>query len=1110
MALAGCASLPAARAAQTLRYNFDSIADPSVDAALNLAPGATQDGILLNPDKISVVDSEEVLVGSLRYALGKSLQLNNVDSEESTAGCVDTGLNPTGWSMANGNAWNRDYTAMAWVKFNSIAGDNMVFGQFNGDALHLGSRNGFLHSGHWGDDIGPDQGVSVATGTGSWQHVAWVNQGNAQSIYRNGVLVVGPGAGGASGGSGDNLIIGSFRNNGSLVGSIDEIKVFGDQVLTAAQIQAEMTNTLSLITLAGLESASLTNAGWVITLRDFLPNSVVNPATVTLNIDGSAVTPTSVTKSGAVTTITYNPLPPFYDSATNHTFAVRAKDQSAPAVPNITANGTLRSPVFPPTLAGPAGAVGSWGLREWHKGSSLVPSAAGTTVLGAVVAQVATLNPGDPGVTDATGVPVLNHSDPENPGGKGNFNNDFPFIANIPGADDNDVAVVGKTRIVVPAAGLYTFAAHSDDGIGIRINGGPSGNTGKFVSVTGGGVQIDSGDPQTATFSDYTGDSNLHAVYSFSAPGTYDVLVVAFEGGGGAFWELAWAPGSFGADRDTNTWSLVGSPADPSLPAFTPKFATQLPGPPGTAGNFGMRVYRNATGVDNLGKTSDFVRTTTRQPNDGNDDVVDVLSPYLNFGDPGNGNGGVLPSDEPFPGDQPGGQDNVVTVAKGRINIPTTGTYTFWAQGDDGFLLRIKGVNGAPNPKWSRATQGGNEGAGRFEMSNPNELFYENGTGNTNTRGIITLDAGEYDLEYLQWEGGGGYWYELAAAPGSWPDNTTPLNGWQAVGYDFTGSGLITNPGMAAPGWTVESSTPGRPEFSFNIAGGEAAIDATLADDTAPAAKTSTWDFIDFNDPQSGNDGSYTPNNVWPLNTSGDDNNYAMRATGTLNITVAGEYLLGFQGDDGGYLFINGPGNPVFSSIFSTNHPAQATIGEEVSGSGINNAIRVEVGTGNSRTLVRTTLAVGSYTLKTMMYEGGGGSWWEVIGSGAGSPFLTQPLLAKGPGSTFTDRKGLLLTAQPQAELAITGYTADQNTGDFSLTFGSILGNNYSVEYTTGLSQSAGGPASPLKWNTAPAPLDSFPGNGQSTTVSGNVTTLLAPGGQLPDLSKAFFRVRRL
>jgi hypothetical protein len=67
--------------------------------------------------------------------------------------------------------------------------------------------------------------------------------------------------------------------------------------------------------------------------------------------------------------------------------------------------------------------------------------------------------------------------------------------------------------------------------------------------------------------------------------------------------------------------------------------------------------------------------------------------------------------------------------------------------------------------------------------------------------------------------------------------------------------------------------------------------------------------------------------------------------------------------------------------------------------------------------------------------------------------------------------------------------------------------SNYSVEYTTGLSLPAGDPASPLRWNTAPAPLDSFPGNGQSTTVSGNVTTLLIPGGQLPDLSKAFFRL---
>ena len=260
---------------------------------------------------------------------------------------------------------------------------------------------------------------------------------------------------------------------------------------------------------------------------------------------------------------------------------------------------------------------------------------------------------------------------------------------------------------------------------------------------------------------------------------------------------------------------------------------------------------------------------------------------YLNARDPQDSNGGYLPGKTDFPGNTGASNDNVVTVAKGRINVPATGDYTFWAQGDDGFLLRVKGVNGAPNPKWTRATQGGSDGAGRFEMSNPNELFFENGTGNSDTRGIINLTAGEYDLEYVQWEGGGGFWYELTATQGAWPHGTTPPNGWQAVGYDFTSSPNVVIPGIAAPGWTVESATPNRPEFVFSITGAEAAIDATLADLDAPAAKTSVWDSINFTDPQSGGDGSFTPNVAWPLDTNADDGNYAIRATATLNITTS-------------------------------------------------------------------------------------------------------------------------------------------------------------------------------------------------------------------------------
>ncbi len=155
------------------------------------------------------------------------------------------------------------YTVMAWANFASAAGDNMIFGQDGsvagngGASLHNGTRNGVLHSGHWGDDIGPDQGITTGTGAG-WHHIAYTNDGAAgnQSIYLDGILTVGPGAAGVAGAfdTAQNLIIGSSNNGGSFSGQLDEIKVY-NTLLSAAEIQAARaipeSGSMVLLALAG-------------------------------------------------------------------------------------------------------------------------------------------------------------------------------------------------------------------------------------------------------------------------------------------------------------------------------------------------------------------------------------------------------------------------------------------------------------------------------------------------------------------------------------------------------------------------------------------------------------------------------------------------------------------------------------------------------------------------------------------------------------------------------------------------------------------------------------------------------------------------------------------
>ena len=851
---------------------------------------------------------------------------------------------------------------------------------------------------------------------------------------------------------------------------------------------------------ATVTEARLDNSGYRFTIVDE-PTSTVQTGSVTLNIDGAAVTPTSVTKTGGVTLVFYaaTGLP----LGSLHTYVLTAKDQ---ANANITGSGNVRSPYFPTAaLPGPAGSPGVWGMRDYRNGTGW-GSGLDFAVSAARGLPAADPDPADPVIIDGT-APVVNHTDPEQPGTGGNFNNDLPFIGNQAGPDDN-LMVIAKTQIVITAAGPVTYSVHSDDGMGLRISGGPPAGAGsKFVSFSGGG-RIDS-DLQTLIFPGTTTDSNTRGVYNFTAPGTYDVQFAAFESANGSSWEVASAPGTFAADRDTNTWTLVGNPNAPAMLAvpYKPRWVTNPPGIPGEAGKFGVRTYFSASGVDTLQKTSDFLRDTVRTPADGDNLTFDTLRSSLNARDPGSTNApqGVIGGDDLVnedPNSPQGANDNVVTVAKGRISVPAASFYTFWARGDDGFMLRLKAVTG-PNPSFKRATNGDPlQANGRFEMSNPNELFFDAGTGDSNTRGIVFLAAGQYDIEYLQWEGVGGFWYELTAAAGEFPHGTEPTSGWRPVGYKSPASTIVV-PGIAARGWSVETSLPD------TAAGNLVTIAAAEALFSGGGITTTTWPQLNFTDPESGNNGSFTPNNSFPRNTTADDNNYAMRATGSLVITQSGEYNLGFQGDDGGYMDITGPGNPMWISVLETNHPAQAMLTESVPGSGVNNRLQVEVGTGNSRTIGNITLAAGTYTLKTLVYEGGGGSWWEVIGAKAPViPSFNYPLLVQGSGSTVTDADVLLLVGPPSTEsIPVTNLTYNSATGAYSLTFVSAAGTNYQLEYTTAME--AGPAGTPQKWNIAPgAPTAGAAG---TTTISGNVSTLRAPGGVLPaGPPRLFLRARRL
>ncbi|MEZ5323670.1 MAG: LamG-like jellyroll fold domain-containing protein [Verrucomicrobiales bacterium] len=354
-----------------------------------------------------------------------------------------------------------------------------------------------------------------------------------------------------------------------------------------------------------------------------------------------------------------------------------------------------------------------------------------------------------------------------------------------------------------------------------------------------------------------------------------------------------------------------------SIIAPTVSFAAPLdwpaafPGPLGGQGTWGVRTYLNE-GIDSaetleavlsfLSSADDF--TPEQEP----DTVIDTQENYLNFVDPSSNNigqtWGVIACSLPFPGDALStatndgaarGDDHVITIAHGSISIAEESAYTFNMRGDDGFMLRITALNGEA-PEFIAT-----DGPGFVDQDARNILYYPSGTGDSNTRAVVNLMPGTYNLEYVHWEGGGGFWYQVAAAKGFFPkdeDTTT----WAAIGYTTDRTTPIQYPSIVGE-WTVQSTPSGVPVGSISAA--NASVDAAVAADSVAA--TSSWPQINFIDPGFGGSGRIAGDVPWPRDAVGvDDNNYAMRMTATLRIPEDGNYLFGFQGDDGSELSIGG------------------------------------------------------------------------------------------------------------------------------------------------------------------------------------------------------------
>jgi hypothetical protein len=792
------------------------------------------------------------------------------------AGGADFYVGPVAPSSLAGT--NPSRTIEAWVFNPSIAAEETIlaWGRRDGPdgtniAFNYGNNGAFGAIGHWG---GPDIGWNNAGGAptaGIWHYLVYTYDGGGIAaagttrVYADGVLQNSEFLGTLDTHDGFAFVIGGQNDGaGSPFGfnsglSIAKIRV-RDEVLSdaeiAAQFAAEKPQFFPSAFLSG--SRILSTSKFAFTITD-APSSATDPGTFEVTvagvragwqvaggegiINGSITTPTiNVTEDGPVE-LTLQHRYNFEDGGTPWDGGVVQISIDGGAFETLDDANFSQNGYFPDPLIG-----------------------------NGVLLGVRAFNGLSPGFANGDRI---------------------TSIATIPGISSGD-----SLRIRFLGAWDDGF---TPDGIDWEIGG----VTVKVAETTLLDEDFSAGDGSFTAESTAPGASWGFIPASQPVLGT---LVVTKDGGVTTLCvPIDWVPGSsynftisgmdtLGSDLVFQT--TVATTLPPLGVART--WPATIPGPLGTSGAWGVRTYLNEgiNGAEDLTAALEFLASADgRTPELSPDTVVDSQEPNLNFVDPSTNNPatlwGVIPCSRPFPGDalstatngDAARDDNhVVTSAHGTIVITEESDYTFNLRGDDGFMFRIEAANGL-HPTFVAAS-----GAGFVDEAAQNILYFPTGTGDANTRGVVHLKPGIYNLEYVTWEGAGGFFSQ----------DSSDTDTWGAVGYMTSRVEPIPYPAMVG-NWSVLSTLP--EVASGSIANADASVDAAVAADAVAA--TSLWAQINFNDPGFGGTGRIAGDVPWPRDTAEvDDNNYAMRMSGILYIPEDGDYLLGFQGDDGSNLIV--------------------------------------------------------------------------------------------------------------------------------------------------------------------------------------------------------------
>jgi hypothetical protein len=350
-----------------------------------------------------------------------------------------------------------------------------------------------------------------------------------------------------------------------------------------------------------------------------------------------------------------------------------------------------------------------------------------------------------------------------------------------------------------------------------------------------------------------------------------------------------------------------------------------------------------------------------------------------------------------------GSVDDLSLITRGCIRIPPDqgGFWTFGVNSDDGFTLQFPGQN---------FLIGENGRIVNFE--NGEALQFYGTRPAADTFGLIELPPGDYPFWLTYHEGGGEASVEFFAVKGAHtsfgPDPDTGIS--RLVGHKSIGS-------FPVPGFcdevTMAASLPGAWGEIDSV---QDAMEVVAEGEAFGTNSIRGCVVVNHSDPEDGAadpdlSGSFGADLVFPNDRPGDDDDFAVMVEGLLDIPAAGTYQIGFNSDDGA-------GFQIFGHQWKSIVPgsdATAVIAGDVGDWLITDAL-----TGWSWTAGEIEFpAPGCYEFRAIMFERGGGSFFELFGRGispeSGKPDPTWRLLRAGGAGMMRDSDGLQLVAQPIA-----------------------------------------------------------------------------------------------